>query len=158
MGEGFSISHKDGGATCVVARDEEAVERIVKTITNLVDPFKQDEVITHISSGKHASPSIEENLFSAGQVWLIAVHIFVTEQLSPDGETSFYDPLPKHSLKTCASFTTKTKSTGHAHTEQETTALLAHLFDAGQDTQVARNVLLSYELTSILGHLQMQTE
>ena len=57
MGEGGSTSHKDGGATRV-ARDEEAVERIVKTITNLVDPFKQDEVITHISSGKHDSPSI----------------------------------------------------------------------------------------------------
>ena len=113
------------------------------------DPFKQDVVITHISSGKHASPSIEEDLLSAGEVGLKAVHTFVTERLSPNGETPFYDPFPKHSLKTFASFTTKTRSTGHAHTEQETTAVFAHLFDAGQDTQVARNVLLSYELTSI---------
>ena len=56
MGEGGSTSHKDGGTTRV-ARDKEAVERIVQTITNLVYPFKQDEVITHISSAKHASPS-----------------------------------------------------------------------------------------------------
>ena len=69
-----------------------------------------------------------------------------------DGETSFYDPLPKHSLKTFASFTTKTLNTGHAHTEQETTAVFAHLFDDG-DTQVAHNVLLSYELTSIFQSL-----
>ena len=78
-----------------------------------------------------------------------AVHAFVTERLSPDGETFFYDPLLKHSLKTIEPFTTKTRSTGRAHTEQETTAVFAHLFDARQDTQVARNVLLSYELTSI---------
>ena len=78
-----------------------------------------------------------------------AVYTFVTERLSPDGETSFYDPLPKHSLKVFASFTTKTRNTGNAHTEQETIAVFAHLFGAGQDTQVARNVLLSYELTSI---------
>ena len=45
MGEGGCTSHKDGGATRV-SRDEEAVERIVQTITNLVDPFRQDEVIT----------------------------------------------------------------------------------------------------------------
>ena len=67
MGEGGSTSHKNGGATRV-ARDEEAVERIVQTITNLVDPFKQDEVITHISSGEHDSPSIAEDHLSAGQV------------------------------------------------------------------------------------------
>ena len=128
MGERGSTSHKDGGATRV-ARDEEAVERIVQTITNWVDPFKQDEVITHISSGKHDSPSIEEGLLSVGQVWLKAVHNFVTERLSTDGETPFYDPLPKHPLKT--------------------TTLFSHLFGVGQDTQVARNVLLSYELNSI---------
>ena len=56
MDEGGSTSHENGGATRV-ARDEEAVERIVQTITNLVDPFKQDEVITQISSEKHVSPS-----------------------------------------------------------------------------------------------------
>ena len=130
MGEVGSTSPRDGGAIRV-ARDEEAVERIVQTITNLVDSFKQDVVITHISSGNHASPSIEEDLLSAGQVELKAVHILVTERLSPDGETSFYDPMPKHSFKTFASFTTKTRSTGHAHTEQETSAVFAHIFDAG---------------------------
>ena len=35
------------------------------------------------------------------------------------------------------------------HTLNKKQQLFAHLFDAGQDTQVARNVLLSYELTSI---------
>ena len=57
--------------------------------------------------------------------------------------------MPKHSLNTFASFAIMTRSTGHAHPEQETTAVFSYLFDAGQDTQVARNVLLSYELTSI---------
>ena len=148
MGEGGSTTHKDGGATRV-ARDEEKVQRIVQTVTNLVDPFKEHKVITHISSGKHASLSIEKDLLSAGQIGLKAVHSFATERLSPDGETSFHDPLPKHSLQTFASFTAKTRSTGHADTEEETTAVFAHLFDAGQDAQVARDVLLSYELTSV---------
>jgi len=127
MGEGGSTSHKDGGATRV-ARDEKAVQEIVQTVTNLVDPFKQHEVITHISSGKHASPSMENDLISAGQVGLKAVHTFATERLSPDGETPFHDPLPKHSLKTFASFTANTRSTGHVDTQQETTAVFAHFF------------------------------
>ncbi len=87
--------------------------------------------------------------FRQVQVGLKAVHTFATERLSPDGETPFHDPLPKHSLKTFASFTANTRSTGHVDTQQETTAVFAHFFDAGRDGQVARDVLLSYELTSV---------
>ncbi len=90
MGNTGTSSHKDGGAPRV-AREEEAVQRIVDTVKSLVDPFETQDVITHISSGKHASPSIEKDLLAAGQIGLKAVHTFAIERLSTDGNVSFHD-------------------------------------------------------------------
>ena len=148
MGVAGSICHKDGG-TARVARDEETVQQIVETVKTLVDPFTHQDVITHITSGKHASTPIEHDLLSAGQVRLKAVHTFATERLGTDGITSFHDTLPRQSLKTFASFTAKSRQARSTDLEQETTAIFALLYDVGNEANVTRDVLLSFELTSV---------
>lgn len=56
--------------------------KLSQLLTTLVDPFIQQDVITHINSGKYASPSIEHDLLSAVQAGLKAVDMFANERLT----------------------------------------------------------------------------
>ena len=141
-------THKDG-STARVKHDEEIVQKVMATVKNLVDPFTHQEVITHVASGKHATPGIETDLLTAGQVGLKEVHTFANDRLNPDGDVDFHDPLPKIKLRTFASFTQKTKEVTKKDYHQETTAVFAQLYDCAQRGKVNRDELLSYELTSV---------
>ena len=105
--------------------DDEAVQKVMSTVTNLINPFTHQDVVTHVASEKYATLEIQTDL-SARQVGLKQVHTFATDRLSIDGETGFHNPLPKLGLKTFASKVTKRDS------QHETTAVFAHLYDAGQ--------------------------
>ena len=105
QGAQWSIEmHKDS-SIARVAHDEETVQKVMRTIANLDNPFIYHKVVTQVASGKHATPEIKRHLPSVADVGLQEVHIFATERLSIDGNTGFHDPLPNLGLKTFASFT-----------------------------------------------------
>ena len=148
LGSTGTASHKDGGAARM-QRDEKAVQRVIETVSHLVNPFVHHEMITHLTSGKYATPEIETDLLRAHNMGEQAMSKFVLDRLSSEGEISFYDRIPKLSLKTFASFIRKSKNQPHVSCEQETAAVFAQLYDIGQETEIPRSVLMSYELTSI---------
>ena len=88
--------------------DDEAVQKAMSIVTNLINPFSSQDVVTHLASRKYATLEIQTDV-SARQVGLKQVHIFANDRLSIDGKTGFHDPLPKLGLKTFASFNTMSK-------------------------------------------------
>ena len=103
----------------------------MSTVTNLINPLTHQDGVTHVASEKYATLEIQTDL-SARQVGLKQAHTFATDRLSIDGETGFHDPLPKLGLKIFASFNTMSKKVTKRDSQHETTAVFAHLYDAGQ--------------------------
>lgn len=148
MGPAVVAYHKDG-IPARIQRDESSIQRPMETIDNLVNPFVHQEIITHIASGKYATPEIEKDLLEAQERGERAVTEFVSGRLDKEGDVSFYDRIPKLSLKTFASFTDRAKNNTQSSCEQETTAVFAQLYDIGEQARISRELLLSHELTSL---------
>ena len=148
QGSASSRGHPDG-SVARIKQDERAIQKIVETVNDLVNPFIHHEVITHIASGKYATPSIEHDLLEAKSKGCKVVENFVLQRLDSNGHISFYDPIKKLSLRTFATFSKKHKSPSKSLIEQETVQVFTKLYDMGQEALISPEVLLSYELTSI---------
>ena len=115
---------------------------MVITVGNLVSPFTHQDYL----SWKQATPEIENDLLSLGQVGLRKVHTLANDELSTRGGTDFYaQDSPQNQVFSYIHQNIK-KITVKTNVQQETTALFAYLFDGGTRGHVSRDDLMSHEL------------
>ena len=106
-------------------------------------------IISHVASGKHATPEMENDILSAGRVGSRKVHRSAHNRLSTSQKTDFRARLPMSGPKTFASSTNKSKTITKTNAQQESTAIIASLYDIGIRGHASRDELMSYKLTSV---------
>ena len=109
-------------------------------------------IISHVASGKHATPEMENDILSAGRVGSRKhgkVHRSANNRLSTSQKTDFRARLPMSGPKTFASSTNESKTITKTNAQQESTAIIACLYNIGIRGHASRDELMSYKLTSV---------
>lgn len=115
-----SSTHKDL-RPCEISQSEEATGKVVKAITNFINPFNVDdnENLYCLSFGAPATKEIEEDLLSVRKRGREAKCTFIKERLV-DKAKSFNAPLKRQKLKTFANQAKSAKVVGPTRHKQLT--------------------------------------
>ena len=95
-------------------RDERYVNLLINHAkNNMSDPFNvegdQTEVLINISTGRHATPAVQNSLLNCVDIGEEKVDYFIQGVLDKTGDRNFHDPIKQTKLKTFSDMNKKVK-------------------------------------------------
>ena len=98
-----------------IRKSEEAVQKVICTIHNFMNPFDvpDKDHLYSLSSGAPASPEVERDVLCAEKIGKEAKEEFVRERfLNGSSENLFFEPIKRQRLKTMESSNKAVRLTG----------------------------------------------
>ena len=129
-----------------IAEDEDAIQKVMSTITSMVNPFTEDTALLQLSSGVVADPDIAYDLLNARREGEQLFVTFAQERLQSEN-VKFSAALKKRTVKTFGNQPKKNaKAAGKEVVLKADRKLFARLILVGNSRKIELQAMLTYNL------------